>query len=299
MSIPLSLRAVWRVYRRGWRRRRVVAVSDVTFEIGAGEIACLVGAPGSGKTTLLRLAAGLERADAGTIRVTGAAPGSVAVRRLVGYAPREPAFLPALTVREVLNHFARCQAGGRQRAAMVQEALEVAGLESAGTRRATTLPLGETRRLLLAQAVLGARQLILLDELFAGLDAITRRDIGDRLCRLAATGAALVVTSSDPVGLERVVDRVLVLREGRLVGSAPAAVLLGGRVLEVVLDTPPRDPPPGFRVTAAGLETDLGRGTAEAALALCRAHRLCVRSSRVRLKTLDDAMLDTGQAAAR
>jgi hypothetical protein len=60
----------------------------------------------------------------------------------------------------------------------------------------------------------------------------------------------------------------------------------------VVLDAPPAVAPPGFRVTAVGVEADLGQRSAEAALAVCRAHRLAVRASRVRLKTLDEAALD-------
>jgi ABC-2 type transport system ATP-binding protein len=300
LSIPLSLRGVRRVYRRGWRRRPVAAVTDISFDVGAGEIACLVGPPTSGKTTLLRLGAGLERPDAGAVRVAGRPPEGVAGRRLVGYAPRDAAFPPVLTVREVLQYFAAGHASGaRQRGELAREALELAGLEGASQRRAAALPRAETRRLLFAQAILGARRLVLLDEPFQGLDAVTRRDLGDRLCRLAAAGAALLISTSDPVGLERVVDRLLILRMGRLVMSASAAVLLGGRVLEVVLDTVPVEPPPGFRLTAAGLETDLGRGTAEAALALCRAHQLRVRSSRVRLKTLDEAMLEPGDGPAR
>ena len=93
--------------------------------------------------------------------------------------------------------------------------------------------------------------------------------------------------------------RTVGMRAGRLAHSAPAAALLGGRVLEVILDAPPPEPPPGFRLTAVGLETDLGRGTAESALALCRAHRLAVRASRVRLKTLDEAMFEPHEATAR
>lgn len=293
MSIPLAMRGVCRAYRRGWRRRTVVVVSDVSFELGAGEIACLVGPPGAGKTTLLRLAAGRECPDAGTIRVAGVPAPSVTARRVMGFAPRVPAFPPTLTAREVLRHCARCHATRSTGAeALVQDALDLTGLASAADRRAASLPRGETRRLQIAQAALGARQVILLDEPFAGLDAITRRDLGERLGRLAAAGAAVLLASADPVGLERVVDRLLVLRRGRLICCASAAALLGGRVLEVVLDAPPPAPPPGFRLTAVGLETDLGRGTAEAALALCRAYRLRVRASRVRLKTLDEAMLD-------
>ena len=87
-------------------------------------------------------------------------------------------------------------------------------------------------------------------------------------------------------------SRVLILARGRVVREGSMPGLLRERVLEVVLDAPPREPPPGFRVTVFGLETELGGGTVEAALALCRAHRLAVRASRVRLKSLEDVVLD-------
>jgi ABC-type multidrug transport system ATPase subunit len=153
--------------------------------------------------------------------------------------------------------------------------------------------------LLLAQCALGGRRVLLIDDLFAALDTVTRRDLSDRLQRLAAAGATILLSSADPVGLERLVDRVLVLRAGRLVQDAPATVLLGGRVLEVIMDAPPREPPPGFRVTATGLEADLGHRSAEAALALCRAHRLGIRASRVRLKGLDEAVLEPFESSPR
>ena len=81
------------------------------------------------------------------------------------------------------------------------------------------------------------------------------------------------------------------MREG------PLPLLLGDRVLDVVLDELPREPPPGFRFTAAGLEADLGARTAEAALAVCRAHRLAVRASRVRFKSLDEVVLGSARDA--
>jgi ABC-type multidrug transport system ATPase subunit len=299
MTIPLQLRGVRRVFRRPFGRAPVVAISDATFELAAGEIACVVGASGAGKTTLLRLAAGLLRPDAGVVRVGGEPPHRPAARRLVGFAPRDPAFPPALTVREVLEYCARRHGNAKARTTLVREALEVAGLEDLTGRPATMLPIAAARRLLFAQSALGGRRVLLVDDPFSGLDAVNRRDLSDRLQRLAAAGATVLLSSADPVGLERLVDRVLVLRAGRLARDAPATVLLGGRVLEVILDAPPGDPPPGFRVTATGLEADLGHKSAEAALALCRAHRLAVRASRVRLKSLDDALFDALEPAPR
>lgn len=301
MTIPLQLRGARRVFRRPFGRPPIVALADATFELAAGEIACLVGAAGAGKTTVLRLGAGLLRPDAGVVHVAGVTPygHGPALRRLVGFAPRDPVFPPALTVREVLEYCARRHGAGRDSRALERAAAELAGLEPFIACRATTLPLAAARRLLLAQCALGGRRLLLIDEPFRGLDAISRRDLSDRLQRCAAAGATVLLSSADPVGLERLVDRVLVLRAGRVVRDAPATVLLGGRVLEVIMDAPPRDPPPGFRVTATGLEADLGHRTAEAALAVCRAHRLGIRASRVRLKGLDDTLFDPLEALPR
>jgi ABC-type multidrug transport system ATPase subunit len=302
MTIPLQFRNVRRVFRQPFGRPPIVAITDATFELAAGEIACLVGAAGAGKTTLLRLGAGLSPPDTGVVHVAGAppyGPRGPEVRRLVGFAPRDPVFPPAFTVREVLEYCARRHAAGRDSRALEREAADLAGLESFISCRAATLTLAASRRLMLAQCVLGGRRLLLIDEPFAGLDAISRRDLCDRLQRCAAAGATVLLSSADPVGLERLADRVLVLRAGRVVRDAPATVLLGGRVLEVIMDAPPRDPPPGFRVTATGLETDLGHRSAESALAVCRAHRLGIRASRVRLRGLDDALFDPLEAVPR
>jgi ABC-type multidrug transport system ATPase subunit len=299
MTIPLQMRGVRCAFRRGLWRPATIAIADASFELGQAEIACLIGPDGAGKSTLLGLAAGRLRPSAGVVRVEGEPAHHPAARRIVGLAPRDPAFPPGLSVREVLGYTARCYGSGRARDGLVREAIELAGLEAICGRRATDLALPDARRLLLALAGLGGRRVVLLDEPFTGLDAVTRRDLGDRLQRLVVAGASVLLSSSDPIGLERLVDRVLVLRAGRLVRVSPASALLGGRVLEVSLDAPPRDPPPGFRITATGIEADLGHQSAEAALSLCRAHRLAVRGSRVRLKTLDEATLDVEDAITR
>jgi ABC-type multidrug transport system ATPase subunit len=120
-----------------------------------------------------------------------------------------------------------------------------------------------------------------------------RRALCDRLARLAQDGIAVLLASHDLTAVERLAGRVAILVRGRIVRSAATAELLRERVLEVVLDRPPVEPPAGFRVTATGLERDLGADSVEAALAVCRAHRLAVRASRVRLRTLEDAVLET------
>jgi Cu-processing system ATP-binding protein len=298
VNAPVLL--VTELTRRDPRRGRAVpAVVGVSLELAAGEIAALVGPHGSGKTTLLAIAAGLLAPDEGSVTVAGVAAGTHAARVALGYAPEVPVFPPTLTVREVLGYFARFHAAGAGRAGLVAAALERGGLEAAAARRAGGLSLPLARRLALAQAALGQRRVLLLDETLSGVDAVGRRAMCDRVRELAARGVAVLLASSDLVAVECLATRVVVMRDGRVVREAPTAALVRERVLEILLDAPPATPPPGFRVTPYGLEVDLGARSAEAALALCREQRLVVRASRVRLRTLEDTVLDALDHGAR
>ena len=272
----------------GWARG--FAVHDVSLELIPGEIAAVAGAHGAGKTALLELLGGRRRPHAGVVRVAGHAVHSAVARRLLGFAPEHAVFPPGLTVRETLEYFARYHAPGVGRRALVARALELVGLDAAPALRTGTLAAGLRARLAIAQAVLGGRRVVLLDEPFTGLDDPSRHALGAALQRLAAGGVALLVTSRDATPLEGVATRAIVLDRGRVVRDGAMATLLGRRVLEVVLDRSPVVPPPGFRLTATGVEAELGETTVEAALALCRAHRLAVRASRVRERPLHEVI---------
>jgi len=274
-------------------------LGPVSLALLPGEIAGVVGPAGAGKTRLLRVAAGTARPRTGEVRVWGMRVTDPAARRLIGYAGDNPAFPRALTVHEMLMYYARLHCGtSNERSArgLVREALEIAGLAAAAELAVESLGRADLHRINFAQAALGGRRVLLLDETFSGLDAFARRDLRGRIARLAAEGVAVLITARDPAALERLAARVLVLRDGRIVRAGPLATLLGERILEVILDAPPAEPPPGFRVTAAGLEAPLAGRTVEAALALCRAHRLPVRASRVRVKTLEEIVLETHDA---
>jgi len=269
-------------------------VTDVSLDLGAGEIVGLVGAGRSGKSTLLRLAAGWLRPSAGSVTVYGHPATTLAARRVVGYAPATPSFPPGLTVRGLLEYFARFHGPGASRRELVAAALEIADLGPVANERPARLPQSILRRVSLAQAALGGRRVLLLDETLEGTDPVTRRGLAERLGRHAWNGGAVVLASHDLSAVERFADRIVVLRAGAVVRDAPAGVLLRDRVLEVVLDAPPAAPPPGFRLAPFGVEADLSGRTIEAALALCRAHRLVVRATRVRARSLEDIVVETG-----
>ena len=274
-------------------------LGPVSLALLPGEIAGLVGPAGAGKTTLLRLAGGVLRPLTGQVRAWGMSIADPAVRRLIGYSSDSPVYPAGLTVQEVLLYYARLHcalSNGRSPRNLVREAMEIAGLAAIAETRIEVLTRAELHGLSLAQAALGGRRVLLLDEMFSGLDMIARRDLRGRIARLAADGVAVLITSRDPAVLERLAARVLVMSDGRIVRAGPLATLLGERVLEVILDAPPSEPPPGFRITETGLEAPLAGRTVEAALALCRAHRLPVRASRVRVKSLEEVVLETHDA---
>lgn len=290
MTPPLL--ALAQVSRAFGRRRRVRALDGASLELLPGEVVGVVGANGAGKTTLLHLAAGLLVPDAGTVLVAGGSPRALAARRLVGFAPAAPVFPIAVTVRELLDYLARWHVAGPERRRLVAEALALGGLEEVADRRASELSTGWAQRLALGQAALGGRRVLLLDETLAGSDPVIRRALSERLAALARSGVAILLASHDLAAVERLAGRVVVLRRGVMVRTASLVALLRERVLEVVLDAPPAVLPPGFRRTASGVECDLGEGAVESALALCRSHRLAVRASRVRLKSLEDVVVE-------
>jgi ABC-type multidrug transport system ATPase subunit len=271
-------------------------LDGVSLALLPGEVAGVVGPVGAGKTALLQVAAGCVRPTRGEAWVWGSRLDDVSARRFIGYVPDHAAFPRALRVRELLLYYARLHsAAGSERApqALVREALELAGLGAAANMLIGALGHPDLQRLGLAQALLGGRRVLVLDEFFTNLDAIARRDLRGRIARLAAEGVAVLIAARDAAALERLAARALVLRQGRVVRAGPLPALLGERVLEVILDIPPREPPPGFRITDAGIEAPLAGRTVESALALCRAHRLAVRASRVRVKSLEELVLET------
>jgi len=302
MRATLLAHGLRRTFAAGRGQPRTRALDGADLVALAGECVGLVGPNGAGKTTLLQIAAGLLEADGGAVWVCGREPRAIEAHRRVGYAPEQPAFFPELTVGEVLAHFATAHARERiARRALVAEAVALGGLEDWVDRRAGTLSRGVGQRLSLAQAALGRRELVLLDETLSGIDPLAQRDVRERIRSLVERGVTVVVASHDLAAVERVATRVAILSRGRTVRLLAASDLALDRSLVLVVEGPPRaaasilaERYPQVVCEPAGARVAIGpRETPEGILAYCRERRIGVRASRVVSRTLEEVTVAT------
>jgi ribose transport system ATP-binding protein len=227
--------------------------TDVSFTARAGEIVGLAGLVGSGRSEILETVYGARKAAAGTVRVRGRAlrNGSVpaAVRAGVGLAPEERKSQALLLGEPVYRNvslatLARFARAGFLREDAEQEAArtETARLDvrPADVRRtARTLSGGNQQKVVLARWLLRGCDVLLLDEPTRGVDVGARSEIYTLVRDLAAAGVAVVMVSSEVPEVLGLADRVLVVREGRVVHEAPAGELDEGRVLDLVMEGAP------------------------------------------------------------
>jgi ABC-2 type transport system ATP-binding protein len=214
------------------------AVSDVSVELYAGEVFGFLGPNGAGKTTTIRMLVGLARPDRGRIRIKGFDLSRDFTRAMahVGSIVESPDLYEYLTGRENLEHFARMLQGdppspglrSASAASRISELGKLVMLEDRMDDRVATYSLGMRQRLGIAQALLGAPDLLVLDEPANGLDPAGIREIR-RLVRLLAAerGIAVFVSSHLLAEVEQMCDRVAIIHRGRTLAAGPVKDLIG------------------------------------------------------------------------
>ena len=194
---------------------RTPALQDLDLEIRRGEVFGYLGPNGAGKTTTLRLLMGLLRPDGGRAEVLGqdAWRDSVAVHRAVGYLPGESALYDRMTGRQHADYFAHLRAHHRP-----SRAVELAArLDLDLDRPARALSKGNRQKLVMVLALMSHPELLLLDEPTSGLDPLVQQEF-QNLVREHTDAGGTVLLSSHVLGeVQRIADRIGVVRAGRLI----------------------------------------------------------------------------------
>jgi ABC-2 type transport system ATP-binding protein len=191
-----------------------VALRDVDLTIGRGEVFGYLGPNGAGKTTTLRLLMGMLRPTAGRATVVGldAWRDAVAVHRRVGYLPGEPAFYGRLTGRQHVSYFGHLRDTDGKRAELLADRLEL-DLD----RPARELSKGNRQKLAVVLAMMSGPELLVLDEPTSGLDPIVQQEFHALLREQTADGGSVLLSSHVLGEVQRVADRIGVVRAGRLI----------------------------------------------------------------------------------
>ncbi|WP_420405041.1 ABC transporter ATP-binding protein [Nisaea sp.] len=201
---------------------RVPVVDDLTLEIGAGEVVCLLGPSGCGKTTALRLAAGLEQLQTGRVLMGErevAVPGSQIPpeRRGIGLVFQDYALFPHLSVADNVSFGLSELPKARRREKALTELRRV-GMEGAAEKFPHELSGGQQQRVALARALAPNPRIILLDEPYSGLDTALRSQVRDDVLHLLKeSGAATLMVTHDAEEAMFMADRIAVMRDGRIV----------------------------------------------------------------------------------
>lgn len=195
---------------------RHIVLDGVTLDVPVGSVTGLLGPSGSGKTTLMRTVVGLHRVHNGSVEVLGRPAGHPRLRAEIGYMTQAPSVYGDLSVTGNVGYHATLHR--RDRTAVAQ-AIEVVGLGALAARPVATLSGGERTRVSLACALVARPRLLVLDEPTVGLDPLLRRDLW-ALFRQRATqdGVSLLVSSHVMDEADRC-DRLVLLREGRVVAD--------------------------------------------------------------------------------
>lgn len=206
---PVRLREVGRSFPLGRGRRDVLRGVDI--EVAAGEIIAVVGPSGCGKSTLLRLIGGLDAPSSGSILLDDSGVADVDERTAVAF--QEPRLLPWRTISQNVElglPRGTARRDGRER---VRELLELVGLEQAADQRPREVSGGMAQRASLARALARNPGVLLLDEPFGALDALTRLRMHDLLLKIhAAEPTTVLLVTHDVEEALYLADRVLLLR---------------------------------------------------------------------------------------
>lgn len=213
---------------------RQVALDQVSFSGEPGEVIAVLGENGAGKTTALKILLGLISPDGGASRVLGLSSQTQGdeIRRKVGYMPDRPALYDWMTVTEI-GWFAAgfYPLGYQQRYQNLTQRFELPG-----DKTIKTLSKGMQGKVSLALAMAHEPELLVLDEPTSGLDPLVRREFLESMIDVASNGRTVLLSSHQIAEVERVADKIAIIRQGKL-ALFESLEVLKNRVQDVVITT--------------------------------------------------------------
>ncbi|MDZ4168847.1 MAG: ABC transporter ATP-binding protein [Coriobacteriia bacterium] len=198
---------------------RPEAVVEVSLSVSPGTIHGLLGPNGAGKTTTLKMLLGLVKPSGGRFEILGVDATTPGARSQLGFLAEQPYFPPQLRAGEALRFYGRLSGLSRDRIDGELDALlKRVGLEGRGDVTLSRFSRGMLQRLGLAQALLGAPPVVVLDEPASGLDPVGQRDVRNLMLKMKSQGTTVLLSSHQLSEVEAVCDEVTVLDRGRVAG---------------------------------------------------------------------------------
>jgi ABC-2 type transport system ATP-binding protein len=228
-----------RIEARGLCKRygNLVAVDDLSFEVGAGEVLGFLGPNGAGKSTTMKMLTGFLTPTAGTALVNGhdIVNDSLAARRNIGYLPEGAPSYGEMTVRSFLEFIARARGfEGRQALQAAGAAIEQLNLHSVPEQPIETLSKGFKRRVGLAQAIIHDPQVLILDEPTDGLDPNQKHEVR-KLIREMSSEKIIVISTHLLEEVHALCNRAMIISDGRLlVDDTPDGLIARSRYHDAV-----------------------------------------------------------------
>lgn len=214
----VEIEHISKTYKSGFRRSAVQAVRSLSLSIPRGAVTALVGPNGAGKTTTIYAILGLLTPDEGRISVLGMPPADPDARRRVGYQSEIFYTYPFFTAVRALEFYGKLS--GIPRAVVrdrIPTILSRMGLADAADRKVRTFSKGMVQRLGLAQALIHAPEILVLDEPTTGLDPEGRRLVADIILEEKSRGTTVFLSSHILSDVERTCDRMVMIRDGEVI----------------------------------------------------------------------------------
>jgi len=198
-----------------------VAVADLSFSLGEGEILGIVGPNGAGKTTTLKMIATLIKPTAGRISIAGLDPmrEEIEVKRRIGFLPEESPLYEQMTVKDYLIFFAELYGLDTSEALVkIEELLDMLSLSADG-KRIGDLSKGMRRKVAIIRSLINDPDLLIYDEPTSGLDPMTSQQIIEFVLQLKEEKKTVIFSAHNLHQVERICDRVMIMKNGRVVAS--------------------------------------------------------------------------------